>query len=131
MQAECFQLLHNRCHCCRLQKGCSGDLHGIRAGRLHCSCHLLDFAGVCVNLTQSDRLVAARTSRVALSIDSARIAKRSEEHTSELQSLMRISYAVFCLKKKKKSTLNSSNSNQQNTTSRHQIHTTQESHPKS
>src|SRR3546814_2698717 len=30
------------------------------------------------------------------------IAGRSEEHTSELQSLMRISYAVFCLKKKKK-----------------------------
>src|SRR3546814_3358389 len=30
-----------------------------------------------------------------------RIALRSEEHTSELQSLMRISYAVFCLKKKK------------------------------
>src|SRR3546814_9454363 len=29
-------------------------------------------------------------------------AVRSEEHTSELQSLMRISYAVFCLKKKKK-----------------------------
>src|SRR3546814_10200765 len=29
-------------------------------------------------------------------------AKRSEEHTSELQSLMRISYAVFCLKKKKR-----------------------------
>src|SRR3546814_4935215 len=31
-----------------------------------------------------------------------RISIRSEEHTSELQSLMRISYAVFCLKKKKK-----------------------------
>src|SRR3546814_2536983 len=31
------------------------------------------------------------------------VAARSEEHTSELQSLMRISYAVFCLKKKKKS----------------------------
>src|SRR3546814_9447195 len=30
--------------------------------------------------------------------------QRSEEHTSELQSLMRISYAVFCLKKKKKQT---------------------------
>src|SRR3546814_5538039 len=30
-----------------------------------------------------------------------RAARRSEEHTSELQSLMRISYAVFCLKKKK------------------------------
>src|SRR3546814_5327184 len=33
--------------------------------------------------------------------------KRSEEHTSELQSLMRISYAVFCLKKKKTQTENS------------------------
>src|SRR3546814_7989280 len=32
----------------------------------------------------------------------ARDQRRSEEHTSELQSLMRISYAVFCLKKKKK-----------------------------
>src|SRR3546814_12353921 len=31
---------------------------------------------------------------------------RSEEHTSELQSLMRISYAVFCLKKKKITTIN-------------------------
>src|SRR3546814_6430251 len=31
-----------------------------------------------------------------------RLAGRSEEHTSELQSLMRSSYAVFCLKKKKK-----------------------------
>src|SRR3546814_8652847 len=31
----------------------------------------------------------------------AQVAQRSEEHTSELQSLMRISYAVFCLKKKK------------------------------
>src|SRR3546814_5813044 len=31
----------------------------------------------------------------------ARGGERSEEHTSELQSLMRISYAVFCLKKKK------------------------------
>src|SRR3546814_1863571 len=32
--------------------------------------------------------------------------QRSEEHTSELQSLMRISYAVFCLKKKNKNTKN-------------------------
>src|SRR3546814_5963985 len=34
---------------------------------------------------------------------------RSEEHTSELQSLMRISYAVFCLKKKKKTELYNTN----------------------
>src|SRR3546814_8226541 len=33
---------------------------------------------------------------------SIEIVDRSEEHTSELQSIMRISYAVFCLKKKKK-----------------------------
>src|SRR3546814_8220583 len=38
-----------------------------------------------------------RTTRTTSSIAS----NRSEEHTSELQSLMRISYAVFCLKKKK------------------------------
>src|SRR3546814_8769214 len=35
-------------------------------------------------------------------LDTERVRDRSEEHTSELQSLMRISYAVFCLKKKKK-----------------------------
>src|SRR3546814_10796730 len=34
-------------------------------------------------------------------IDGEELKTRSEEHTSELQSLMRISYAVFCLKKKK------------------------------
>src|SRR3546814_10580956 len=34
--------------------------------------------------------------------DAERFTLRSEEHTSELQSLMRISYAVFCLKKKNK-----------------------------
>src|SRR3546814_5010050 len=34
---------------------------------------------------------------------------RSEEHTSELQSLMRISYAVFCLKKKKYNHINDTN----------------------
>src|SRR3546814_8297411 len=38
----------------------------------------------------------------AASGDSSRAVVRSEEHTSELQSLMRISYAVFCLKKKNK-----------------------------
>src|SRR3546814_9682950 len=36
---------------------------------------------------------------------------RSEEHTSELQSLMRISYAVFCLKKKKPTNRNTQNNN--------------------
>src|SRR3546814_3313302 len=40
--------------------------------------------------------------RTGTDSSSAPAATRSEEHTSELQSLMRISYAVFCLKKKKK-----------------------------
>src|SRR3546814_4722059 len=42
--------------------------------------------------------------------------QRSEEHTSELQSLMRISYAVFCLKKKKKSKRKIPNQHQSNHT---------------
>src|SRR3546814_9374586 len=37
----------------------------------------------------------------------ALVVQRSEEHTSELQSLMRISYAVFCLKKKNKNKITS------------------------
>src|SRR3546814_4316812 len=41
-----------------------------------------------------------RQARVARQVEKAREI-RSEEHTSELQSLMRISYAVFCLKKKR------------------------------
>src|SRR3546814_6991386 len=40
--------------------------------------------------------------QAVLGFDVCQSPRRSEEHTSELQSLMRISYAVFCLKKKKK-----------------------------
>src|SRR3546814_2365920 len=43
----------------------------------------------------------SREKRPVILMLSIRLAVRSEEHTSELQSLMRISYAVFCLKKKK------------------------------
>src|SRR3546814_2343233 len=42
--------------------------------------------------------------RPRIIVDRLRQRHRSEEHTSELQSLMRISYAVFCLKKKNKNT---------------------------
>src|SRR3546814_1170394 len=42
-------------------------------------------------------------------LDIRRSGRRSEEHTSELQSLMRISYAVFCLKKKNKERIQSQN----------------------
>src|SRR3546814_7682052 len=46
-----------------------------------------------IALSAGERAVRAGTSGVQM------VAPRSEEHTSELQSLMRISYAVFCLKK--------------------------------
>src|SRR3546814_6250903 len=68
-------------------------------------------------------IIALRPPRAAMLLDAgvsvigaqqdegeAFVVARSEEHTSELQSLMRISYAVFCLKKNKKS--------------RHDMHTT-------
>src|SRR3546814_6252101 len=52
---------------------------------------------------------------------------RSEEHTSELQSLMRISYAVFCLKKKKQKKLHNTiiqkYNNKQNNTTKNTRHT--------
>src|SRR3546814_1172315 len=49
---------------------------------------------------------AARKSSLPSVNSSANCGGRSEEHTSELQSLMRISYAVFCLKKKNNRTQN-------------------------
>src|SRR3546814_9816795 len=51
-----------------------------------------------------ERKTAETHVRVELNLDGtgqAQVSTRSEEHTSELQSLMRISYAVFCLKKQK------------------------------
>src|SRR3546814_1720036 len=45
---------------------------------------------------------AGNLGRARTAWNDLRAEHRSEEHTSELQSLMRISYAVFCLKKKKK-----------------------------
>src|SRR3546814_2040056 len=50
-------------------------------------------------LPARDRAAGGRTERADRAYRSA-IRSRSEEHTSELQSLMRISYSVFCLKKK-------------------------------
>src|SRR3546814_8767712 len=53
-----------------------------------------------------DKLAAMSGAYAGMAMNTAGLAGanriRSEEHTSELQSLMRISYAVFCLKKKKK-----------------------------
>src|SRR3546814_10187187 len=56
--------------------------------------------GDTIELIPSIAIAVAMVGVMAMSAGQAQI--RSEEHTSELQSLMRISYAVFCLKKKKK-----------------------------
>src|SRR3546814_3130369 len=64
--------------------------------------------GASVLVRECDILIPAAIERVIHEFNAARVraklvVERSEEHTSELQSLMRISYAVFCLKKKNKS----------------------------
>src|SRR3546814_2565031 len=65
---------------------------------------LLPYTTLCRSERKPARSSAARSlsTRCARCRPSTQAAEpRSEEHTSELQSLMRISYAVFCLKKKK------------------------------
>src|SRR3546814_7060861 len=64
----------------------------------------IDPVGACVGMRGS-RVQSVSNELAGERVDivpwDGNIAQRSEEHTSELQSLMRISYAVFCLKKKK------------------------------
>src|SRR3546814_8839201 len=69
------------------------SLHDALPISRHCSASIGGSPGP----DRSGRTMPVRNSRRA-----RRRAQRSEEHTSELQSLMRISYAVFCLKKKKR-----------------------------
>src|SRR3546814_3042775 len=90
---------------CRLHEQIGGELAGraghdaravlagIGAHRLHELAQRLEF----FVLVQRDDVPVG-----PLTIDEGKVVEsvRSEEHTSELQSLMRISYAVFCLKKK-------------------------------
>src|SRR3546814_10046531 len=84
--------------------------------RRHTRCALVTGVQTCA-LPISCRSVPAirRHSRASFaSFSPSRPSNRSrtEEHTSELQSLMRISYAVFCLKKKNKNTTNKKNQGQ-------------------
>src|SRR3546814_5057583 len=57
--------------------------------------------GMQMDVVDDQSAIAVRIERRADRAGIAVVQRRSEEHTSELQSLMRISYAVFCLKKKK------------------------------
>src|SRR3546814_8084254 len=70
---------------------------------------LPEVAGVAVEPRLAEGTKCARSWRVTTDVGSDPDypdVSRSEEHTSELQSLMRISYAVFCLKKKTKTNNN-------------------------
>src|SRR3546814_8510134 len=106
---------------------CSSDLHAAAFGQRACidrRCGAID--GLVAGAGRLDQLYrrAARRAggeggvplrcagalcRRSAAIVARGVPGRSEEHTSELQSLMRISYAVFCLKKKNTTIYNSSN----------------------
>src|SRR3546814_2975962 len=68
------------------------DIHAGKVARLNAGKTLIEHI-------PSSAIAAACAAGFSATTDFARV--RSEEHTSELQSLMRISYAVFCLKKKR------------------------------
>src|SRR3546814_6619294 len=77
-----------------------------RSGFEMCLLRMLAFrpaegGAVSASAPAAQRKTGPAAARAALEGD-APAKRRSEEHTSELQSLMRISYAVFCLKKKTK-----------------------------
>src|SRR3546814_7361357 len=61
-------------------------------------------SGRCHHAESAEERIGHRLARLDITADNGGGKFRSEEHTSELQSLMRISYAVFCLKKKKNHT---------------------------
>src|SRR3546814_4499988 len=78
---------------------CSSDLQQPPA--LPCLSHSIHTQ--CPTQTQMNQaLHPSQLGQIHQQLPNHTTSQRSEEHTSELQSLMRISYAVFCLKKKKK-----------------------------
>src|SRR3546814_5351432 len=101
---------------------CSSDLQGVGTGpkrdksarRLAASICARTGGGSCHRLHRSTRLADRKQNSVHVGsgvgertggkVDPFATVERSEEHTSELQSLMRISYAVFCLNKKNRYT---------------------------
>src|SRR3546814_6873003 len=91
-------------HGCRLQMGGSDQwgniVNGIELTRRMESTEV--FGVTTPLLTTADGAKMGKTAAGAVWLNEDQLPARSEEHTSELQSLMRISYAVFCLKKKKK-----------------------------
>src|SRR3546814_7146516 len=94
--------LQFRLRCRRLgEPGRRQGVHPIdcRAQEAHCSCLKMSLSKPALGVVIKNRKSIRRLRFFAASLSPCAI--RSEEHTSELQSLMRISYAVFCFKKTK------------------------------
>src|SRR3546814_4968738 len=83
------------------QAGFQNYLSIIRAKAMASGVRPATLDNVLPSLTLNPRVIELDQSQPGGSFDSPIPPFRSEEHTSELQSLMRISYAVFCLKQKK------------------------------
>src|SRR3546814_2845274 len=73
--------------------------HGISSATLYA--WKAKYGGMDVSQARKLKVLEEENARLKRLLADAMLDNRSEEHTSELQSLMRISYAVFCLKKKK------------------------------
>src|SRR3546814_5511840 len=82
------------------QVWCSPERHGQITGIMKAQIDHLPLEMKGMRPTQGRTLAVMQVSGGSQSFNAVN-SLRSEEHTSELQSLMRISYAVFCLKKKK------------------------------
>src|SRR3546814_2024563 len=96
---------HTRCALVTGVQTCALPIYRARAGGSHpsdraCSPLAAQHVRQCARDVQARGARQQDADRLAL-LTRDRSALRSEEHTSELQSLMRNSYAVFCLKKKK------------------------------
>src|SRR3546814_2423814 len=77
------------------------DASSLDPGHLVLRYEVVFYSAACGNISASGSASPMSPTRPA-NQRASRATRRSEEHTSELQSLMRISYAVFCLKKKTK-----------------------------
>src|SRR3546814_3391892 len=98
---------------------CSNDIDVVLAKIRHmaalgCRYIMVDHLSIIVSDQSGDERkqldeISTKIKTLTMNLDIAVF--RSEEHTSELQSLMRISYAVFCLKKKTETTYTNTNRN--------------------
>src|SRR3546814_6587127 len=82
----------------QLRQALAGTIVGLKTGRNGYEV-LVGDSSIFRTFSLQKAAEVAMNQAQSLSHQSRLIASRSEEHTSELQSLMRISYAVFCLKK--------------------------------